>query len=300
MSLLEAIGNTPLIKLNGIYIKLEHLNPSGSVKDRIAKYIIEKAERTGKLKKGYTVVEATSGNTGIAFSMVCALKGYRMVVVMPRGMSEERARIIHGYGARIIFVRKDCVQCAVIETHKFKNKVYFPRQFENPWNVEEHEKFLGKEIIKQVKKVDAFVAGVGTGGTLIGVGKALKKKFSRVKIIALEPEECPLLTKNKYGRHGIYGFHKGFTCRHHGIEGIGDGFIPKIIERDRALIDNVVRIKTKDAINMCKKLAREGYFVGPSSGANFLGALRLKKKYKNIVTLFPDRGERYLSEGIFD
>jgi len=300
MTLLDTIGNTPLIKLNGVNIKLEHLNPSGSIKDRIAKYIIERAERTGKLKKGYTVVEATSGNTGIAFSMVCALKGYKMVVIMPRGMSEERARIIRGYGGRIIFVKKDCVQCAVAETHKFRSKVYFPRQFENDWNFEDHEKFLGKEIIKQVKKVDAFVAGVGTGGTLIGVGKALKKKFPKVKIIALEPEECPLLSKNRYGRHKIYGFHKGFTCRHHGIEGIGDGFIPKIVERNRKIIDEVIRIRSKDAINMCKNLAKRGYFVGPSSGANFLGALKLKKKYKNVVTLFPDRGTRYLSEGIFN
>jgi len=301
MSLLDAIGNTPLVKLNGIYIKLEHLNPSGSVKDRIAKYIIEKAERIGRLKKGYSVVEATSGNTGIAFSMVCALKGYKMIVVMPRGMSEERTRIIHGYGAKIINVKQDCFACAidkVLELGKRKN-VYLPKQFENPWNVEDHERFLGREILKQVKKVDAFVAGVGTGGTLIGVGRALKKKFPRVKIIALEPDECHLLASSGIGK--VYGdVSSDNICKHHGIEGIGDGIIPDIIMRNKDLIDGIIEIKSRKAIEMCKKLANSGYFVGPSSGANLLGALRLKRKYRNIVTLFPDRGVRYLSEEIFD
>jgi len=299
MKLLDSIGNTPLIKLDGIFVKLEHLNPSGSVKDRIAKYIIEKAEKTGKLKKGYTVIEATSGNTGIAFSMVCALKGYKMVVVMPKGMSEERSKIIKGYGAKIVYVKKDCFQCAIDGVLKLgKNKTYLPKQFENPWNVEEHEKNLGKEIIKQVKKVDAFVAGVGTGGTVVGVGKALKKKFPKVKIFALEPDECHLLASSGIGK--VYGdISDTNICRHHRIEGIGDGIIPDIIKRNKEILDGVIEIKSKDALKMCSKLAKLGYFVGPSSGANLLGALKLKKKYKNIVTLFPDRGTRYLSEGIF-
>jgi len=262
---------------------------------------LKKAEKTGKLKKGYTVIEATSGNTGIAFSMVCSLKGYKMVVVMPRGMSEERTKIIHGYGAKIINVKKDCFGCAIDEVLKIgkKKNTYLPKQFENKWNVEDHEKFLGKEILKQVKKVDAFVAGVGTGGTLIGVGKALRKKFPRVKLFALEPDECHILVSSGIGK--VYGdVSNSNICKHHGIGGIGDGIVSGIIKRNKDLIDEIIEIKSKEAVNMCRKLAKSGYFVGPSSGANLLGALKLKKKYKNIVTLFPDRGVRYLSEGIFD
>lgn len=300
MTLLDSIGNTPLMKLSGVYVKLEYLNPSGSVKDRIAKYIIEKAEKTGKLKNGYTVIEATSGNTGIAFSLVCALKGYKMVVVMPRGMSKERSEIINAYGAKIINVKEDCFSCAidkVREMSKQKN-TYLPKQFENPWNVEDHEKNLGKEIIREVKKVDAFVAGVGTGGTIIGVSKALKKKFPKVKIFALEPDECHLLASSGIGKVED-NVSKINVCRHHEIEGIGDGIVSDIIKKDKDKLDGIIEVKSKDAISKCKKLAKLGYFVGPSSGANLLGALKLKRKYKNVVTLFPDRGNRYLSEGIF-
>ncbi len=297
--LLDQIGNTPLIGLDGVNIKLEYLNPSGSIKDRIAKYIIEKAEETGKLKKGYTVVEATSGNTGIAFSFVCALKGYKMKVILPKGLSVERTQMIKGFGADIINVKEDCFSCAIDKCLTYENKrCYLPKQFENPWNVEEHEKNMGKEILRQVKKIDAFVAGVGTGGTLIGVGKALRKKFPKVKLFAIEPDECHLLSSSGIGK--VYGeMDKNNSCRHHRIEGIGDGIIPKIIKENKDLIDGVITIKSKDAISMAGKLAERGYFVGPSSGANFLGALKLKKKYKNVVTLFPDRGERYLSENIF-
>lgn len=202
-----------------------------------------------------------------------------MVVVMPKGMSEERSKIIKSYGAKIIYVKEDCFSCAidkVLELGK-KNKTYLPKQFENPWNVEDHEKNLGKEILKQVKKVDVFVAGVGTGGTVIGVGKALKKKFPRVKIFALEPDECHLLASSGIGK--VYGDISDVNvCRHHRIEGIGDGIIPDIVKRNKKILDGIIEIKSKDAIKMCKKLAKVGYFVGPSSGANFLGALRLKKE----------------------
>ncbi len=301
MSILNSIGNTPMVELSGIKIKLEHLNPSGSVKDRIAKYIVGKAEEAGKLKKGYTIIEATSGNTGIAFSFVAAVKGYKMVAVLPKGMSIERTGIMRAYGAKVIAVHKGCVKCAVNLAEKLakKPKYYMPRQFENKWNVEEHEFGMGVEIINQVKNIDCFVAGIGTGGTLIGVGKALRKNNPDVKLVAVEPAECPLLTENKYGKHKIHGLHKGFTCKEHRIEGIGDGFIPKIVEQNRKLIDDVITIKSSDAIIQTKKLAKLGYFVGPSSGANFLAALKLKKKYMDTVTLFPDRGDRYLSEGIF-
>src|SRR3989344_4585079 len=183
MSLLDQIGNKPLINLEGVFVKLEHLNPSGSVKDRIAKYIVEKAEKIGQLKPGYTIIEATSGNTGIAFSLVAALKGYKMIAVMPKGMTEERAEIMRAYGAKVIYVKKDCFGCAIDLVKKMGNSknTFLPRQFDNPWNPEEHEKNMGKEILKEVTKIDAFVAGVGTGGAGVGVGRAIKKKFPRAK-----------------------------------------------------------------------------------------------------------------------
>ena len=301
MGILDNVGKTELMKLSGVKIKLEHLNPSGSVKDRIAKYIVEKAEKAGLLRKGYTIIEATSGNTGIAFSFVAAVKGYKMVAVMPKGMSREREQIMRGYGAKVLFSEKGCVKCAVdiAENLAKKPRYYMPRQFENKWNIEEHENNMGQEILQQAGKVDCFVAGVGTGGTLIGVGKALRKENTAVNLVAVEPAECALLSGEGYGSHKIFGLHKGFTCSNHRIEGIGDGFIPKIVEENRKLIDDVITIKSSEAIEYARKLAKRGYFVGPSSGANFLAALRLKKKYKNVVTLFPDRGDRYLSEGIF-
>jgi len=300
MILLDSIGNTPMAKIDGIYVKLEHLNPSGSVKDRIAAYIIEKAEKTGQLKKGHTIVEATSGNTGIAFSMVAAAKGYKMTAVMPRGMSVERSEIMKSYGAKIIYVKEDCFSCAIGEAEKMgrKKRTYLPRQFENPWNTEEHEKHMAPEILKAIKKVGAFVAGVGTGGTVIGVGKILKKRNPRAKIFAVEPDECHMLASSGIG--SVYGYiSKTNVCRHHGIEGIGDGIVPEIIRKNRDIIDGIIEVKTKEAIEKSRLLSKRGYFVGPSSGANFLAALNLRKKYRNVVTLFPDRGDRYLSEHIF-
>jgi len=301
-SVLDSISNTPLINLNGIFVKLEYMNPSGSVKDRISRYIVNKAEKTGLLKKGYTIVEATSGNTGIAFSFIAAVKGYKMIAIIPRGMSRERAEIMRSYGAKVIFVKKDCVACAVDYAKKLarKPKHYMPAQFENFWNIEEHKTGMGKEILHEMKRIDCFVAGVGTGGTIIGVGQAIKKKFPRAKIIAVEPAECALLSGAGYSRHPIHGLHKGYTCSHHAIEGIGDGFIPKIIKENKNIIDEVVIVKSDDAIKETKRLARLGFFIGPSSGANFLAALKIKKKYRNIVTLFPDRGDRYLSERLFE
>lgn len=298
----ETRNPTPLIELEGINIKLEHMNPSGSVKDRMASYIVEKAEKSGNLKKGYTIIEATSGNTGIAFSRLAALKGYKMIVVMPEGLSKERTQIMKAYGTKIINVKKDGFSGAIEKAKQLgkKSKKFLPRQFDNPWNPEEHEKHLGQEIVKQVKKIDAFVAGVGTGGTVIGVGKAIKKKFPKSKIFALEPDECHLLFSSGIG--SLYGeVSRGNVCKHHEIEGIGDGIIPEIIKRNREVIDGVIEIKSKDALRKANELAKKGYFVGPSSGANLLGALKLKNKYgfKNIVTLFCDSGDRYLSEGIY-
>lgn len=300
-NILDFIGNTPMIKLEGINVKLEHLNPSGSVKDRMAKYIIEQAEKKGLLKKGYTIIEATSGNTGNAFSMVSSIKGYKMVVVMPRGLTKERVEIMHGFGAKVVYVKEDCFDCAIKKALQLgkRKKTYLPKQFENEWNINEHEKNLGKEILKEVKKVDAFVAGVGTGGTLIGVGRTLRKKFPKVKLFALEPDECSVIPNMGIGK--IFSSKKDNVCKHHGIEGIGDGIVPDIIRRNKDMIDGVITIKTKEAIKAIKRIAKEyGILVGPSSGANFLAAKKLKKRYRNVVTLFPDEGEKYLSEGLFD
>lgn len=302
-NILDAIGNTPLIEIDGIQIKCEFLNPSGSLKDRIAKFIVNKAERTGKLKKGDTIIVATSGNTGNAFSFVGAVKGYDVIVVMPKGLTSERSKIMKAYGAKVVYVKKDCFTCAIDKANQLakKPRTYRPQQFENPWNVIDHQKFMGQEILKQVKKIDAFVAGVGTGGTLIGVGKAIRKKFPKAKLFALEPDECRVLVNSGIGP--LYGKHKDankFVCKRHLIEGIGDGIIPDIIRRNKSMIDGVITVSSKQAIKEAKNIAKEyGMFVGPSSGANFLAAKKLKKKYKNVVTLFPDIGEKYLSEKWF-
>src|SRR3989338_1681914 len=290
MSILNNIGNTQLVEIRGVKVKLEYLNPSGSVKDRIVKYIVEYAERRGLLKRGYTLVEASTGNTGIAVSFVGAVKGYKVHIFIPKGLSKERLDIMKALGAKVTLVKKDCVSCAI---NKVKNLAKRPKnfhinQFENPLNVEENENFLGREILDQTEMVDCFVAGVVSGGTLIGVRKALRKKFPETRLVALEPSECSLMTAAGIGKLN-YKLDQSI-CRHHGIEGIADGLIPEIVERNKDIIDEVIRVKTEDAIKMCRSLAKIGYFVGPSSGANFLAALKLKKKYKNVVTLFPDRG----------
>lgn len=289
---LEAIGNTPMLKINGIYAKLETLNPSGSIKDRMASYIIERAEKRGELKKGSEIIELTSGNTGIAFSMISAVKGYRFTAVMPECMSIERREMICLLGGKLVLTPAKEDMAGASRKYKElvrKNpKAWLPKQFENPDNVGDHERRLGPEIIKQMNgKVDAFVAGVGTGGTLIGVGKALRKINPKVKLIAVEPTESAVMSGKKPGVHKI--------------EGIGEGFIPGIIQANRKMIDDVIAIKSDDAIAMSRKLATEhGLLVGISSGANMLAAMKLRGKYRNIVTVFPDRGERYLSMKEFE
>ena len=293
---LDSVGNTPLVKIDGVWVKLEYLNPSGSIKDRIAKYIVEKAECEGLLKKGHTIVEATSGNTGISFSMVSAIKGYKMVAVMPRNMTGERIKMMESFGAKIVLVKSDCFMCAKKKAREIGNRknVYTPLQFDNEWNIEDHEKFLGKEIANKVK-VDAFVAGVGTGGTVIGVGKVLKRKNPKTKVFALEPDECHALSD--FGIGPVYGKKsKMKACMHHDIGGIGDGMVPDIVKRNSNILDGVFDVKSKDAVKMAKKLCKMGYFVGPSSGANFIAAKKLKKKFKNVVTVFPDSGDRYISQ----
>jgi len=296
-SVLDIIGSTPMVRLNRIaagldrqiLVKLEFLNPSGSLKDRIARYIVEQAERLGQLTKGSVIVEATTGNTGIAFAMVAAVKGYRMIVVMPEGMSEERKKTIQAYGAEMVFTpgsESDVDLCLrkLDELKKTIPKVWIPAQFTNFDNVRAHEEATGKEIIDQTGgKLDAFVAGVGTGGTLTGVARAIRKKIPGVKIVAVEPAECPILSGGRKGSHRI--------------EGIGDGFVPEIL--DMSLVDEVIRVSDTDAIKMARRLAsEEGIFAGISSGANVKAALDLAKtlpKDSRIVTLAPDSGMRYFS-----
>ena len=285
-TILETIGNTPLIKIGKIYAKLETTNPAGSIKDRMAAYMAQKAEGRGELKKGSKIIEVTSGNTGIAFAMISAIKGYTFKAVMPESMSIERIKMIKAFGAEIVLTpAEEDMAGAVKGYHELVKKhpdAWLPNQFENPDNIEAHRKGLGKEIIEQIGRVDAFVAGIGTGGTLIGTAKALKKENPDVRIIGVEPAESAVLSGEKAGLHKI--------------QGIGEGFIPKLVKDNRDLIDEVIKIESEDAIEVSKKLAKNyGLLVGISSGANYLASLKVSKKYRNVITLFPDRGERYLS-----
>jgi len=292
-SVLDLIGETPLLKIPTnekgvtIWAKLETTNPTGSIKDRMAWYIVKKAEERGELKSGSKIIEVTSGNTGIAFAMIAAIKGYKFTAVMPESASIERVKMMKFFGAEIILTpAKEDMSGAVKKYEELikKNKdAWLPKQFENPDNVIAHREGTGKEIIKQTNgKIDVFVAGAGTGGTLIGVAQALKKINPKIKIIAVEPAESAVLSGGKSG--------------YHQIQGIGEGFIPKLIKENRQWIDEVMEIKSKEAISMSKKLARDyGILVGISSGANVLAAIKLSRRFKNIATVLPDRGERYLS-----
>lgn len=300
MHLLDRVGNTPLVIVDGVLAKLEYLNPSGSIKDRIAKYIVEHAEKQGQLKRGYTIIEASSGNTGIAFSMVSAIKGYRMIVVLPTGVSKERTKIIEGYGAKIISVPHHNFSKAILLSKILgkKSKTFLPSQFDNELNVEENRLSLSKELLHQLSRVDAIVAGVGTGGTIIGVGIAFKRKFPKLKVYALEPQEDARMVKDNIAPL-IWGKVEKQHRLHH-IEGIGDGLIPGIIARHKQIIDGIITVSTENAISSSKSLCKKGYFVGPSSGANYFAAKHLLKKHKHVLTFFCDDADRYLSEGLLD
>jgi len=302
-SVLDFVGNTPLIQLNSpegvfstfeanLYAKVEYVNPSGSIKDRIAKYMIEEAEKRGELKPGDTIVEGTSGNTGIAFSMAGAAKGYKVVIVMCETMTEERRNFMRAYGAIVILTPEcDGLKGAVQKTKELSQQPgwWMPAQFDNHDNVEAHRIIMGKEIIEQVPNgwVDAFVAGVGTGGTLMGVAKALKEVNPDVNIVAAQPSSSQELTGGKAGNHRI--------------DGIGDGFIPSIV--DQSLINEVINVNDEDAVSWSRLLAREkGLFAGISSGANVDAAVQLAKRMKKgqtVVTVLPDSQDRYASLGIF-
>jgi len=290
-SILDAIGGTPLIEVEGIYCKLEYLNPSGSIKARIAKYMIERAEEEGILRRGDTIVEATSGNTGNALSMVAAVKGYRMLVVMPEGMSGERVAISRAFGADVMEIGHFHVNEALAKAKELgREPGYFcPSQFESEWNVEENRIWLGPEILDQMPEgavPDAIVMGVGTGGTLIGVGQAFREVNPAVKLFAMEPSESSTILCGEVGDHLI--------------EGISDGFVPGIFERHQRLVDTALTVDSEEAIEEMRRLAREnGLFVGPSSGANLIAARRVRESYPElgtVVTLFCDEGEKYISE----
>jgi cysteine synthase A len=269
------------------------MNPSGSIKDRIAKYIVEEAERRGLLKPGYTIVEATSGNTGIALSMVAAAKGYKMLVVMPEHMTEERIKIMSGLGASLCLTPKnEGFEGAVAKADmiaKSEKNYFLADQFRNSDNVMAHYHTTGKEIVEQTGgHFDAFVAGIGTGGTLMGVGKALREKNPKVRLVAVEPAEAAVLSGQK-------------EIHDHKIAGIGDGFIPEII--DRKMVDQIVTIKSDDAIEMTKRLAHErGLMVGVSSGANVFASIQVMNEIgedKKVVTVLPDRTERYFGSDLY-
>ncbi|MFV9567681.1 cysteine synthase A [Thermoanaerobacter mathranii] len=296
----ELIGKTPAVKLNKIvekewaeiYLKLEFFNPGGSVKDRVAFAMIEKAEKEGKLKKGSVIIEPTSGNTGIGLAMVGAAKGYKVIIVMPDTMSMERRMLLAAYGAEIILIPGRLgMEGAVKKAEELvkQNKNYFmPQQFENFANPLIHEETTAKEIIEDFKDgIDAFVAGVGTGGTITGVGKILKNKFPNVKIIAVEPYSAAVLSGKEPGPHKI--------------QGIGAGFIPKVLDRD--VIDEVIAVKDEDAFEVTRLLAKkEGILGGISTGASLWAAIEVSKKLgkgKKVLAMAPDSGERYLSTQLF-
>ena len=290
-NVLDAIGDTPLLELEGIYCKLEYLNPSGSVKARIAKYMIERAGDEGLLKKGDTIVEATSGNTGNALSMVAAVKGYRMLVVMPEGMSGERVAISRAFGAEVLEIGHFHVNEALAKAKELGQEPgYFcPAQFENEWNVEENRTWLGPEILGQLPEgvvPDALVMGVGTGGTLVGVGQAFREVNPDVKLYAMEPDESCTILCGEVGEHLI--------------EGISDGFVPGIFSRHGKLVDDALTVESKEAVEEMRRMARDyGLFVGPSSGANLIAARKIQDanpQLKTIITLFCDEGEKYIQE----
>ncbi len=301
-TILDLIGNTPMVKLSRVvhegnaevWAKLESFNPGGSVKDRPALAMIEDAEKKGKLKKGMTIVEPTSGNTGIGLAMVAAVKGYRIILTMPESMTVERRRLLEARGAELVLTPADKgMKGAIAKADEIvaSGREYFkPDQFGNPANPAVHRRTTAKEIIAFMgaKKLDAFVAGVGTGGTITGVGEALRKKYKDITIYAVEPAASPVLSGGQPGPHVI--------------QGIGAGFVPAIL--NTGVYDGIIKVENADAADMTRRLAHEeGLLVGVSSGAACWAALQVAArlgKGARVVVVFPDVGERYLTTGVFE
>lgn len=299
----ELIGKTPLMRVSNIekmfnlqsriLVKLEYLNPAGSVKDRIAKAMIEDAEKKGLLHKGSVIIEPTSGNTGIGLAAIAAVKGYRMILTMPRSMSIERRNILKAYGAEIVLTPpQDGMKGAISKANELASQIpdsFIPGQFENKSNPDAHIKTTGPEIWEDTNgEIDYFVAGVGTGGTISGTGKYLKSKNPEIKVIAVEPKSSNVLSGGKAGPHMI--------------QGIGAGFIPETL--DTTIYDEVIQIDNNDAFETTKLMAKnEGILVGISSGAALHGAIKLAEKEelkgKTIVVILPDSGDRYYSTALF-
>lgn len=300
----ELIGNTPLVELTNlereenldarVVAKVEFFNPTGSIKDRIALEMIEEAERKGLIKKGATIIEPTSGNTGIGLACVAATKGYKTILTMPETMSIERRNLLKAYGAKVVLSSgSKGMQGAVDKANELAKEIensFIPSQFENPENPNTHYKTTGPEIWKEAEgKIDILVAGIGTGGTISGVGKYLKEKNSEIQVVGVEPASSPLLTEHKAGPHGI--------------QGIGANFIPNTLNTQ--IYDEILTVKDEDAYKTGRMMAhKEGMLVGISSGASVYAAMQLAKRKENkgkmIVVILPDTGERYLSTPMFE
>lgn len=295
-NVIDLIGNTPLVSLKSttglnIFAKAEFLNPGGSIKDRVAKNMVEQAEKKGLLKPGMTIVEPTSGNTGIGLAFVGVRKGYRVIIVMPENMSEERKKIIHSLGAELVLTPPELsIGGSVAKAEELVKELgncFMPQQFENPDNPDIHYQTTARELYEQLDgRVDIFVSGLGSGGTLQGVGKFLKEKNPDLKVVAVEPKNVSALLGHEPGLHSI--------------QGIGDGFVPAVLDRD--LIDDIVEVTDDDAIATTRELARvQGLLCGTSSGANVWAAKQIIKKYgedKVVATVLADRMERYFSTGL--
>lgn len=300
-NVISMVGNTPLLKISGfdeenraeLYVKLEKFNPAGSVKDRAALGMLEAAEEAGILKDGSVIIEPTSGNTGIALAMLGRIKGYRVIIIMPDTMSMERRSLISAYGAELVLTEgakgmKGAIQKAVDMKAEIGEKAFIPQQFVNPSNPAKHYQTTAIEIYKDLPEVDAFVAGVGTGGTITGFAQYAKDHGKTVKIIAVEPTTSAVLLGNLPGAHKI--------------QGIGAGFIPD--NYSAGLVDEILTVSTEDAFSSAKAIGKElGVLVGISSGASFFAALEVAKKLgkgKKVVTIAPDGGEKYISMGLFE
>lgn len=298
-SITELIGQTPIVKLNGlvdeqsadVYLKLEYMNPGSSVKDRIALAMIEDAEAKGSLKQGDTIIEPTSGNTGIGLAMVAAAKGYKAILVMPETMSMERRNLLRAYGAELVLTPgPEGMGGAIRKAEELsKEKGYFmPQQFENESNPSIHERTTGPEIVEQMgDQLDAFISGIGTGGTITGAGKVLREKYKNIKIIAVEPTDSPVLSGGKPGPHKI--------------QGIGAGFVPGVL--DTNVYDEIIKVENEQAFDYARRAAKvAGILGGISSGAAIYAALETAKKLgkgKKVLAVIPSNGERYLSTPLY-